>query len=105
MWSKYSLITEPHIEATGLGRHPCMPPPDSDVQLSPRLLDYHKDRRLNVCLDQQTRNGRMALFEACVGDKTDIATQILDAGANLSIINVPPFKRPVIMRTTKLLRS
>ena len=51
------------------------------------LLDHHKDKKVDVCLDQQTQNGRTALFEACVNNQSDIASQILDAGANLFISN------------------
>ena len=51
------------------------------------LLDYHKTGRVDVCLDQRNRMGRTALFEACVGDQSDVASQLLDAGANLFIPN------------------
>ena len=51
------------------------------------LLDHHKDKKVDVCLDQRTQNGRTALFEACVNKQADIASQILDAGADLFIPN------------------
>ena len=51
------------------------------------LLDHHKDKKVDVCLDQQTQNGRTALFEACVNNQPDIASQLLDAGANFFISN------------------
>ena len=51
------------------------------------LLDYHKNQKVDVCLDQRTKNGRTALFEACVNNQSDIASQLLDAGANLFISN------------------
>ena len=51
------------------------------------LLDHHKDKKVDVCLNQRTQNGRTALFEACVNNQSDIASQILDAGANLFISN------------------
>lgn len=51
------------------------------------LLDYHKDKKIDVHLDQTNRIGRTALFEACVGGRLDIASQLLDAGADLFIPN------------------
>ena len=51
------------------------------------LLGHHKAKKVNVCLDQRTRNGRTALFEACVNNQPDIALQLLDAGADLFISN------------------
>lgn len=51
------------------------------------LLDYHKDKRVDACLDQQTQNGRTALYEACAGNQADIAAQLLDAGADLLVSN------------------
>lgn len=51
------------------------------------LLDYHKDKRVDACLDQRTQNGRTALYEACAGNQADIAAQLLDAGADLLVSN------------------
>ena len=51
------------------------------------LLNYHKDGKVNLCLDERNGAGRTALFEACAGGRFDIASQLLDAGANLFIPN------------------
>ena len=51
------------------------------------LLEYHKEGKIDVCLDQQNRIGRTALFEACTEGYSDIASQLLDAEADLFISN------------------
>ena len=51
------------------------------------MLDYHKDGKVDVCLDQRNQIGRTALFEACACNQSDIASQLLDAGANLFLVN------------------
>ena len=51
------------------------------------LLHYNKNGRVDVFLDQRNRIGRTALSEACVGNQSDVASQLLDAGANLFIPN------------------
>lgn len=51
------------------------------------LLNYHKDKKIDICLDQRNGSGRTALFEACVGGQSEIASQLLDAGADLFIPN------------------
>ena len=49
------------------------------------LLNYHEKREIDVHLDQTNRIGRTALFQACAGGHSDIASQLLDAGADLFI--------------------
>ena len=57
------------------------------IAVTKLLLDYHKNERVDVCLDQRNRIGRTALFEACVNGHLDIASQLLDVGASLFIPN------------------
>ena len=51
------------------------------------LLDHHRNKEADVCLNQRNRAGRTALFVACANNHVDIALQLLDAGANLFISN------------------
>lgn len=51
------------------------------------LLDYHRDERVDVCLDQRNGSGITALFEACACGQLDVASHLLDGGANLFIPN------------------
>ena len=51
------------------------------------LLDYHQKGEVDVGLDQRTRNGKTPLYDACVCNLSDIAMLLLDAGANLFLVN------------------
>ena len=49
------------------------------------LLDYHRRKIIDVCIDQQANNGRTALYEACSQQQPVIAMMLLDAGADFTI--------------------
>ena len=51
------------------------------------LLDYHRNGVVDVGLDRRTRNGKTPLYDACVRNLSDIAALLLDAGANLFLLN------------------
>ena len=51
------------------------------------LLDYYKDGKVDVCLDQRNGIGRTALYEACVLSRSEVASHLLNAGADLFIPN------------------
>lgn len=52
------------------------------IAVTKLLLEYHNAGKLEVSLDQRNRAGRTALFEACAGGQSDIALQLLEAGAS-----------------------
>ena len=51
------------------------------------LLDYHENGKIDVCLDKTNGHGNTALFQACAGNQADIASQLLEIGANPLIPN------------------
>ncbi|KAL8765522.1 MAG: hypothetical protein Q9209_007430 [Squamulea sp. 1 TL-2023] len=46
------------------------------------LLDYHRQGKIDVCINQRAKNGRSALYEACELNRQRILEQLLDAGAD-----------------------
>ena len=60
------------------------------------FLDYQKKEVLDIRIDQQDRNGRTALYEACTRKQPAIARMLLDAGADYLIPekdNTTPLQR------------
>ncbi|KAL8850879.1 MAG: hypothetical protein Q9221_004192 [Calogaya cf. arnoldii] len=49
------------------------------------LLEYHRQGKIDVCLNQRANNGRTALYEACELNRQRILEQLLDAGADYTI--------------------
>ncbi|KAL8644848.1 MAG: hypothetical protein Q9226_007565, partial [Calogaya cf. arnoldii] len=49
------------------------------------LLEYHRQGKIDVCLNQRAGNGRTALYEACELNRERILEQLLDAGADYTI--------------------
>ncbi|KAL8786267.1 MAG: hypothetical protein Q9213_002862 [Squamulea squamosa] len=49
------------------------------------LLDYHRQGKIDVCINQRANNGRTALYEACESKSQRVLEQLLDAGADYTI--------------------
>ena len=46
------------------------------------LLAYHRHGLLDICINQQSKDGRTALYEACSEKHSTVAMMLLDAGAD-----------------------
>ena len=60
------------------------------------LLAYHSQGTLDVCINQQSKDGRTAFYEACSAKHATVAMMLLDAGADYRLNhrdNVSPLHR------------
>ena len=53
------------------------------------LLEYQKQKRIDVEINRRAKNGRTALVEACANNQAEVAEMILDAGADYMIVTNP----------------
>ena len=50
------------------------------------LLEYQKQKRIDIEIDRRAKNGRTALIEACANNQAEVAEILLDARVDCTIV-------------------